>query len=1035
MIKRRICWLIFLLLCGTNALFSQDLSSIYFNHLTTEDGLSHNTVNRIEQDKKGFLWLGTFDGLCRYDGQNVEVFRHHPDDTTSISNNSIWSLKTTSDGAVWVGTSDGLNRFDYHTGEFQRFYLSKEGGETHNVMGVEEDHLGNLWVATQGSGLFKITRKWNASGQQEFMFKNLRHDPANPTSISSNIIHRIHLDSILPNKLWIQKARGISYLDIRSEEFNQFDSSLEHLNYSLVNSFKVHSDSSLLVTVNELGVEKINLFTKESGRVSSKYEELRLNMLTDLLIDKKNKLWVSMFGGGLAILPDLEKDIFQYVRHSPIRENSLSNDNANSIFEDRDGNIWIGTSGGGCNYYNPNQFTFPLLRNNPADAKTICSDHIRAIFEDSQGNTWLGSNTSGISIMRLGEKLGTIDSIANFKFDQEVKGVDLSTHAFFEDTQKRILISGRTGGITIYDLQKKKFRNYIQQPNDLKILNNIPVYSYWEKAGEYLLFGSYSGLYKYDFANSTCSHIFPNKTHNIEKNNVVINTLHEDDSGKIFMGSANYGLYVFDPKIDQVKQFSPATQNEKSFPSNSLLSFYGDKNGFYWFGTWEDGLIQFDPRTTEFTAYTEEDGLINNTIYSIQADKEDNLWLSTNKGLCKFDPVKKKVKSFDTNYNLQGEEFNSRVGFTNKNGMMYFGGMTGLNIFNPEDVKKDTIPPKLYLTNLTRYQLIDGKEQIFNEPNIIHKKKVVLEHYDKTIVFKFSALQLPKIRNVVFAYQLEGFNKNWFQLNDQSTFNLTNLDQGRYTLKIKAASLDKEWPDQILKLKILVRPPWWETWWAYLIYILGISGILYGIYLYRLRQVMKYQRLRTKISSDLHDDVGSILTAVAMQTEILGWTLSKDDAKRADKISSLNRTAIERMRDTVWAIDARKDNVASLLDRMNDFIFEISESAPFTINFHHNKIKNELKIPPNVRQNIYLVFKEALNNAIKHSNGNEVIIQLYKKRKNIFLSIKDNGKVDKSQIKKSGLGLANMTNRAAALKADFQILTESGFEIRCNIPI
>lgn len=767
-------------------------------------------------------------------------------------------------------------------------------------MGIEEDQSKTLWVATQGSGLFKITPIKGDSKKSSFTFKNVEIESTDSMGTSRNIMTGLHLDTIHSNRLWIHLSKGLHYLDIDTEQFGQFiDPSLDFLSKHSINSLTYTSDSTIVVLVNGYGIQQINLNTKKIQKLNINDETLKLNRMSNVLMDKEGKIWVSIFGGGVGILSDVENEKMEFIRHDIGEKHSLSNNNTNPILEDMDGNIWIGTSGGGINFYNPSQFRFPLFRNIPTDQKSISSNHIRAIFSDSEGNAWIGSNSNGINIAQFDEDKRRIDSLVTFKSFNDGSEIDLSSHAIFEDSQKRIYISSRSKGVSIFDLEKKKFRSYINRPNDIEELSNFPVYSYYEFSGQYLLFGTMFGVYKYDFSSSDCSLFFPTKRHDINAERIVTNTLHVNEQGKVLIGTANYGVYSFDPDSNQYKHFGPDAGNEYSISTNRIICSHSDKNGNQWFGTWEGGLNLFDASTENFKSYNEADGLVNNTIYSIQEDEKGDFWLSTNKGLSRFDPLTETFKNFDLKYNLQGDEYNSRVGFTSDDGTIYFGGMTGLNIFNPDEVERDTSPPELYFTKLTRYRLENGEDIVLEDSGVRQRQKIELDHNDKTVEFQFSTLKLPQVNNISFSYQLAGFSNNWIQLDDRTNFNLTNLDQGNFKLIIKAVSINEDWLDQKLVLDILVQPPWWETWWAYLIYVFLIGSILYGIYRYRLSQLIKYQNLRSKISSDLHDDVGTILTAAAMQTEILSWSLPEEEAKKVTHIASLNRTAIERMRDTV----------------------------------------------------------------------------------------------------------------------------------------
>lgn len=1011
---------------------AQDVPPLNFGHLTTENGLSHNTISKIVQDQKGFIWFSTYVGVNRYDGQNVRVFIHDPADSTSLSNNATWGLKSASDGAVWVGTFDGLNRYDYRTDQFQRIDLKDAAGKTYNILGIDEDHLGNIWVATQGGGIFKISSTISNTENElpRFEIKHYAHDPANQNSLPSNTVHGLYVDPYADNTVWLA-VEGLVKFDTQKELFERYGS-------KLITTVIPNSDSSLWLTTNSFGLEKINM----DKQLSANFEyapnnsySISSNQTGDLTLDKEGRLWVSILGKGISILVDEEKGVFHNYEHEPDNPTSLSINTINPLHQDKQGNIWIGSNGGGINYYNPNQSTFPLFQHSPENKQSICANQLRAIFEDSQGNIWLSSSVNGINRFQLEENGYQIKEIQYYFGSPDGNIKNLSCQIFYETSDGLILMGSRGKGIHLYDSKQTIFRDYIKRPNDLDAIKNIASYAILELSNKDILFGTFNGIYLYERDKQAIKPYAPFANIMTQRNDFTINTLYEAPSKNIYLGTPNGGFYEYDAQKDTVINYLPIEDDSSSLSVNHIICFHAARNGYYWLGTWDGGLNRFDPQTKQFKTYYQENGLPNNTIYSIQEDLSGNLWMSTNKGISQLNPETEVFKNFDTSHNLQGDEYNSRVGFTNADGVLYFGGMNGLNVFQPEEIVSDTTAPKLYITDLIKYQDIGDQDKMVKEENIIHKKQIKLRHYDRTLAFTFSALKLPEIRNVRYEYLLEGFNNDWINLGTQTSFILTNLDQGNYELKIRAISTSREWKTQEVTLGITMLPPWWETWWAFTLYACLLFLMLYAIYNYRLAQVLKYQRLRTKISSDLHDDVGSILTAAAMQTEILTWSMPEAEVSKVEKIAQLNRKAIERMRDTVWAIDSRKDNMDSLLDRMQDFIFDVPENAHLEINFQHNISNKDQKIPPNIRQSLYLIFKEALNNALKYSKGNQVNIKLHKKSKQIELIVHDNGQVDVDSIKTSGLGLKNMKMRAENVNGELIYTTENGFSVICNIPL
>ncbi len=1006
---------------------------INFGHLTIEDGLSHNTISKITQDTKGFMWFTTYDGLNRYDGKNFEVFRHEPKDTSSLSGNSIWGLEASRDGSIWIGASNALNRYDYESNNFQRIQLAENPNDSYSIRDIKEDAKGNIWVATLGNGLFKVSRSKTQSVEKstiEFDVENFLHDPKNENGLPSNSIAYIALDPIHDHIIWLSCFNHIIRLDTNTgimKNVLDFDKLGYDANGATFTQLVATENNTLWIGTGMLGLLKYNLETNSVKlflQDESDPNSIAENRIDGLLMDHKGNLWISIFGRGISILVDEERGFFKNYSYDPEDPMSLSINNVLGFFLDDLNNIWISTNGGGINYHNTNQFSFQALRSIVNDKNSLCSNQLRLVFEDNQGNSWTSSSVNGINIF----KLDTVDYniVENRHIKRSPDGMieDLSSHSICQINDGSILLGRRTSGVIVYDLKKNEFRTYLQESNDLKEIQNTIVFSILEQTNNDLLFGTRNGLYMYNYQKREVSLIY----HIDNDKDFTINYLYEDTEGKIYMCTPYHGLHIYNPTDDSVVIRTPQADSKRSIGSTHILSFHASSEECYWFGTWGGGLSKYNPQQDTFYTFDKSDGLINNTIYSIQEDEFQNIWLSTNKGLIMFDQKNNAFKNFDLKCNIQGEEYNSRVGFTNKDGLIYFGGMNGLNVFDPRDVFFDTISPKLFWTELVRHQNYNGENIIIEEKRIFNTKEITLYHKDKIVRFGFSALKIPELLNYKYEYILEGFNSNWIDLKTQSSITFTNLSQGEYNLRIKLSSINNDWKDQEMEISLRVLPPWWKTWWAYMIYTFAIFFLLFAVYNYRISQLVKYQTLRTKISSNLHDDVGTILTTVAMQSEILGIDAPEEKLSRYENLSALSREALARMRDTVWAIDSRKDNVDSLIDRMEDFLLDIIVDDRIEVSFNHSESRNS-KLAPDVRQNLYLIFKEAITNIVKYSNGDLIIIDLKLSKGDISLTIQDNGIVDSSKLRTSGTGISNMKMRSEQIGLKFSIDTSEGFKV------
>ena len=437
-------------------------------------------------------------------------------------------------------------------------------------------------------------------------------------------------------------------------------------------------------------------------------------------------------------------------------------------------------------------------------------------------------------------------------------------------------------------------------------------------------------------------------------------------------------------------------------------------------------------KSNEVIEYTTYQSFGAKDIDAAYIDKE-SAWFGHNKKISNYNFNSKELIHFSARDGLDIREAVRKFRQLS-NGKLAVSTFNGLYIFHPDSLisnyKKVIAVSKNTPIKLESYSILDGKkDSIFTSNYYLNdnNQPIELSHNDKMLDLNFSLLNFDKVNDHHISSWLEGYDNRWSMPTRSNSIRYMSLPPGEYNLKVRLHSGNGIWSEKIENIPIIVYAPWYKRWWSYMIFGLIIFGGLYGIYRYQINQILKYEKLRTKISSDLHDDVGTLLTALAMQSEVLGLDAPLEKTSKFEKFSALSREAMDRMRDTVWAIDSRKDNMVSLIDRMGDYIGDIGEDGPLKMTFEHDVRKLSSSLAPDVRQNIYLIFKEALNNALKYSNGNQINIKLKQASDSLSLSIKDNG--TKSQIKTSGLGISNMKMRAKRINGDLSLNNNDGFEV------
>jgi len=513
--------------------------------------------------------------------------------------------------------------------------------------------------------------------------------------------------------------------------------------------------------------------------------------------------------------------------------------------------------------------------------------------------------------------------------------------------------------------------------------------------------------------------------------------IHQAKNGVFWLGTPD-GLKKMAPGAESVTHYLNEPGNPSSLSSNMVKSICPDPEKpeeVLWVGTGGGGLNRFEMASGKVKRFTTKDGLPNGVVYGILPDEAGNLWMSTNQGLSKFDPETETFVNFNASDGLQDNEFNSCAYFKSPDGELFFGGIEGFNSFYPKDVLSSSFSPPLVITQLK----IANEKVKMGTPgsplsrSISKAEKVHLSYSDKIFSFEFASLDYTNTRKNKYAYKLVPFQQEWQYTGTQNNATFTNIDPGEYTLLVKGTNADGLWNEEGASLKIIIDPPWWQTWWFYLSCIMAGAAVIYGGFQYRLEQVLKVERLRIKISNDLHDDVGGMLSGLAMQSELLALNAEEDTRQRLDRISNLSRRAMSRMRDTVWAIDIRKDKLTNLIERMR----EHAEETLSPRNIHHEisveGINPDKTLDTEVRQNLYLISKEAITNVAKHSNGDLVTISLLQNVEGFSLSIQDNGIVHAKNYKTTGQGQSSMRMRAEAIGGQLSVEKGQGYQVEITM--
>lgn len=771
---------VFLLIIFVRIISAQ--TNITFNHLNVENGLSQSAVTCIFQDRQGFMWFGTQDGLNRYDGYNFRIFKNNPENKNSLSDNFIFSIIEDESGKLFIGTQSGnLHHYNPVEESFSivqpdRINLSKS--RMSSILARYYDKDKNVdWSGGLGqeTGL-KMENK--STGE----IKVFRHNPRDAYSLSNDKVYSIFRDK--SGSLWIGTFNGLDKLDETSGKFTHFRNNPDDP-YSISDNF-----------------------------------------VWPVFEDSKGNLWIGTVKAGLNKY-DKKANKFYHYRNDPGDHKSLNDNFIFSIYEDRSGVIWVGTNTGGVNYFNPAAQVFDLHKHNPKVKNSLSDDLVLALHVDKEGNYWIGTRNGGLDKYNHRTKEFTNYSHKPWNKNSPVSNSILT---ITEDRSGVLWLGSFSSGLNSFNPRTEEFRSFINDPSDPHSLSDNRVYSIVEDQHGDMWIGTYAGgLNKLDrnTGKITRFEFDPENKSSLSSDNIW--SLAEDKSGKLWIGTFGGGVNLFNRENNNFTHFKNDSTDIESLGDNNIIRIFVDSKNNVWFGTTK-GLCRYYRETNRFKTWREKDGLANDFVYGILEDKKGFLWISTNKGISKFNTRSEEFKNYYAEDGLQGDEFNQNAfARDNLNGSLLFGGNNGFNVFNPELITKNSFIPPVVFTNYIRYNTDDEEGKPIYETGISQSKRIGLTYKDNIVTFEFAALSFYNNKKNQYRYLLEGFNENWIQLGSENKITFTNLSPGEYKLKIIGSNNDGVWNESGASLSLVVSPPWWKTNIAYSLYAISLFSLLFGL--------------------------------------------------------------------------------------------------------------------------------------------------------------------------------------------------------------
>ena len=782
-----------------------NLDNLTFNNMNIEKGISQSTVEVLFQDSKGYIWLGTNDGLNRYNGYEYKIYNYE-ENQNSISHNGITDIAEDKDGNIWVGTVQGINKLNPYTEEIINY--------TENNSKIKDDSITEIVVTKDNKVLAGSYEGISIYNEKKDCFETVLNVD---NKILSNNVYSIDIDS--DNNIWIGTDLGVNKIskDFKVLESYPINDEENYLGNSEI--YKIYCDDKnnlVWAGSSQSGLFKINKTTNEITAYKNNPEDeksLPSNQIGDVLRDSKNNLWVAT-SNGLAYY-DENNDNFDVYKNKIYDKNSLVYDHVKSLMEDKEGIIWVGTYSGVSIFDTENGIKH--YKAGLDDDYLLNESMVHGVYEDDEGYLWVGSKSKGVSIIDRDNQSSTFISTENNSVILDNTINDITGY-------KNLIFIATDGGIIKIDKESKTMKSYTTEDG----LVNDYVKDILLDDNKYLWIGTSNGL---SILNIETDEIIDMR--DVISESTYVKHMYKDSEGNYFLGLLrDEGLCYINTKNNNIKYFKNEPNNKDSISSNRIRYINEDSKGNIWIGT-SYGLNKFDKKSETFERYTAKDGIANNTIYGVLVDKQDNVWISTNKGISKINSDTNKIENFSVVNGLQGNEFNGNASFVSKSGELFFGGVNGLNAFYPEDINK---------VNLETKVLFDG----FNvdSKNYLDINNMKFKNNTHAIKINFFAPIYSSNKNLMYEYELEGTGSGTSTTKESSvTYN--ELSPGRYTFKVRVIDTGGN-KSEVTKVTFTVKNPWWITPPAIALYI-GI--IVYAI----IRNKNKVNRLNALVSKRTKD--------------------------------------------------------------------------------------------------------------------------------------------------------------------------------------
>ncbi|MBU1660270.1 MAG: histidine kinase, partial [Chloroflexi bacterium] len=812
-----------------------------FAHLTTADGLSQSSIYAIVQDRQGFMWFATRDGLDRYDGNTFVVYKNNPNDPESLGSNFVRDLLEDDQGYLWIATNlGGVNKFDPITERFTRYQHDPNNPNSLSgdvVESIAQDSRGYLWFGTGDSGLNKFD-------PATATFTRYRNDSDGQFV---GRITKIIADS--QGDIWFVGERGLFHVDPQTGQITRPTATVDNLAADYVYEDKA-GNLWILAWSPVVGLIKYD-------RQAERFTEYPVGAgavgidSSNLLDDGRDGFWVPS-SLGLYHFDRQTERFTQRFQHDETNPDSLNDNAVVSVYRDRAGLLWVGTEKGGLNLLNFQQEQFGAYRHDPTDPNSLAPGTVLAIYQDPDGIVWVGHTPRALD--RWDRKTGRITHYVPDPANENSLGPGSDLNSIYKDSQGYVWLGGWGGGLARFDERSGQFKHYRPNPDDPNSMISDAVLDIYEDRSGNLWVGQHGGLSRFDRATEQFTNYRPDPANPTGYNN-SIRVIYQDRPGTLWLGTWGGMLSRFDDQTKTFMNYTPDALDPHKLNGGSIYAIYEDQAGTLWFGA-SDGLYRFNRENEVFTHYTENQGLPSSTIQGILGDDAGRLWLSTRNGLSRFDPKTETFRNYDVSDGLQGNDFGESCYAPGQQGELFFGGSNGLNAFFPEHIRDNPYVPPVVVTDF----------KIFNKPVPISADSVLqqaissvnaltLSYSDNVFSFEFATLSYANSEKNRYRYKLDGLEPDWNEVGSKQRLAIyTNLDPGNYVFRVQASNSDGVWNEKGVSLPITITPPWWGTWWFRILAGLAVVGLVAAGYSYRVRSLRRRtQELEIQVTERTHE--------------------------------------------------------------------------------------------------------------------------------------------------------------------------------------